>query len=163
MAALLGEWAEALGLPAVEATRWRAAGHLHDALKGADSGTLRRLAGDELAAPLLHGVACAARLREEGVTEEPLLLAIGYHTTGHPRFTRLGEYLYLADFLDPGRRDPDGLRASLRDRLPVEHREVLLEVTARRIGHLLDARLALVSLTVEFWNRLVGERRGEVG
>ena len=155
VAALLGRWAEALGLSGIDAARWRAAGQLHDAMKGATEEALERLAGADVPPPLRHGLACAERLRSEGVDDGPLLQAIAYHTSGHPEFGELGESLYLADFLEPGRPDPDSTRARLRERLPCERRPVLTEVVEWRLRHLLEIRTALLPQSVEFWNRLV--------
>lgn len=162
VAALLDEWAAELGLSGADRVRWRAAGRLHDALKAADADSLRPLvpgADGPWPDSLLHGPACAARLRAEGVDDESLLAAVAHHSTGHPALDDLGRYLYLADYLEPGRSaDPD-LCGALRARLPSDRRAVLREVAARRIGGLLERGLPILPTSIEFWNRLVGEAR----
>lgn len=159
VAELLDEWAAELGLPETERIRWRAAGRLHDAMKDADPAMLRTFVPDDGPWPdsLLHGPACAAKLRAEGIQDEDLLAAVTHHSTGHPALDDLGRYLYLADYLEPGRpSDPEG-RAALRARLPGERRSVLREVAARRIAGLLRRGLPILPPSIEFWNRLVGE------
>src|SRR5690606_8966546 len=52
---------------------------------------------------VLHGPAAAARLAEEGVTDEPLLTAVAWHTLGHPDLDLRGRCLYIADYIEPGR------------------------------------------------------------
>lgn len=157
VADLMGGWAEELGRSPRDRIRWRAAGLLHDALKGDDPDELRILAGRDWPAPLRHGPALAARLRSEGVRDEELLVAVAYHSVGHPSFGELGQYLYLADFLDPGRRFRRARRRALRERLPGHREAVLVEVAALRLGRLLRDRRAILRESVEFWNRLVGE------
>lgn len=136
VAALLREWAAALGLPADEAARWVAAGYLHDALRDADPDALRAEVPAEfrdLPGKLLHGPAVAERL--DGQADEELRDAIRCHTLGCPRFGTLGRALYLADFLEPGRTFSPEWTASLRGRMPGELGPVLREVVEARIGH----------------------------
>lgn len=42
-----------------------------------------------------------------GVTDEVVLDAIRYHTTGRPHMTRLDKILYLADYIEPNRELPN--------------------------------------------------------
>lgn len=149
----MADWAASLGLEENERIRWAAAGHLHDALKDAPAADLLPLTDAGWPDPLLHAPACAMRLREDGVRDEDLLLAISYHSTGHPEFGLLGEYLYMSDFLDPGRRFLVPERERLRLRLPTERRAVLLEVLRYRIIALLDHRSFVVPASLELWNR----------
>ncbi|MDO4289379.1 MAG: nicotinate-nucleotide adenylyltransferase [Eubacterium sp.] len=56
---------------------------------------------------LLHGPVGAAVARDEyGVTDEAVLGAIRYHTTGRAGMSRLEKIIYLADFIEPGRDYP---------------------------------------------------------
>jgi HD superfamily phosphohydrolase YqeK len=140
VAALLEEWAAALGLPEPEADRWRAAGWLHDALRESPPERLRPLvppAFRELPPKLLHGPAAAERLA--GQADPELLDAIRYHTLGSPRFGRLGRALYLADFLEPGRTYRPEWTAALRARMPREMDAVLREVVEARVRHVRES------------------------
>lgn len=157
VADLMGSWAETLGRPEEEALRWRAAGLLHDVMKGDDPDELRIWAGEDWPEPLLHGPAIAARLRAEGVRDDELLMALSHHSVGHPAFGELGQFLYLADFLDPARRFRKRRRAALRERLPEQRGEVLVEAVALKLGHLISDRHAILPVSLRFWNRLVGE------
>lgn len=47
--------------------------------------------------------------REYGVQDEPVLKAILYHTTGRPDMTMLEKIVYLADYIEPGRKPIPGL------------------------------------------------------
>jgi 2-amino-4-hydroxy-6-hydroxymethyldihydropteridine diphosphokinase len=151
----MSSWATSLGLGDDEIVRWTAAGHLHDALKDAPVASLELLAGSEWPEPLLHAPACATRLRADGVKDEELLLAIAYHSTGHPEFGLLGDYLYMADFLEPGRRFMASERQALRERLPSDRDAVLREVLRHRIMLVLDQGAPVLPASLLLWNRVV--------
>lgn len=159
VSALLGEWAQTLGLSEDEQLRWASVGYLHDALRDADPEALRSLVPTELAGlpdRLLHGPAAAERLRREGVQDHELLHAVAFHTLGHPGLRRLGRALYLADFLEPGRDFLNEWRTELRGRMPTDLHGVTLEVAEARIHNLVKRHLSLRPETVGFWNDLVG-------
>lgn len=156
VAGLMAKWASEQGRSPEDCVRWRAAGLLHDALKDVDSDDLRGWAELDWPEPLLHGPAVAARLRSEGVRDEPLLRALAFHSVGHPSFDNLGKFLYLADYLDPGRQFRKEARDRLRDRLPVDGEAVLRDVAAMRLVHLIETRRPLLSESIDFWNHLAG-------
>jgi len=160
VARLMRKWAKTRGLRKADRIRWRAAGLLHDGLKGVDPDRLRDAfkLGREWPDPILHGPACAKRLRQDGVTDRPLLRAIAHHTTGHPKLDLLGESLYVADYLDPGRRSRRDRRRALRARMPEEHMDVLADVVAAKIATLLERRLQIPDVTVQFWAGMTDER-----
>lgn len=56
---------------------------------------------------LLHGPVAAALLLEQGlVTDRAVLQAIAVHTTGRAGMSLLEKVIYLADYVEPGRRFP---------------------------------------------------------
>ncbi|TVP76275.1 MAG: HD domain-containing protein [Gemmatimonadales bacterium] len=157
--AVMGSWASELGLPDHEVGRWRAAGLLHDVLRDADPDGLRRELGPplgELPPAILHGPAAAARLQALGVTDEPLLEAIRWHTLGDPGLDRLGRALYCADFLEPGRRRDRTWREGLRYRFPLDEDGVLVAVTRERTAHQEAASGELHPRTRAFRERVLG-------
>lgn len=150
---LLWAWSGTLGLDRPTRIRWRAAGLLHDALKDASPALLRPEVEDAAAWPdsLLHGPACAHRLRAAGVEDASLLTAIAFHTTGHPDFGALGQALYMADYLEPGRRHLATDREAARRRMPRAWRAVLGDVATAKIAHLLDRHIPIPATTAGFW------------
>ncbi len=164
VAGLLDEWAGALRVGAEERARWRAAGFLHDVLREATPADLRSRVPVELRSlpgPLLHGPAAAERLRDEGIVDEAFLRAIAFHTIGHPDLDAMGRALYCADYLEPGRRDPDGWKGKRRARFPKRPDFVTFEVLRSRIRSILDAERPLPAATVAFWNQGVdGDAKG---
>lgn len=163
MAGLMEEWAEVRGLGQTDRLRWRAAAFLHDALRDAELADLESWVEDRDWPPAtLHGPACAARLEEEGVDDEPLLRAVRFHTSGHPAFDPLGDHLYLADYLEPGRDFRPEERRNLRRRVVEEPRRVLLSVIRTRLEHLLTVPRAILPETVAYWNSRLEEGAAEV-
>jgi HD superfamily phosphohydrolase YqeK len=159
VADLLGEWAGVLGLDGAETMRWRAAGYLHDALRDADPDELRPLVPQtfrHLTGKLLHGPAAAEKLRQDGVTDEGLLCAIAYHTIGHASFDELGRALFVADYIEPGRKFEPARLAKLRGRMPADRDAVLVEVLRSRIERLLGEGRGMRAETAAFWQSVGG-------
>lgn len=154
---LVAEWTDALQLNHAEKNRWLHAAWLHDALRDELPEVLRERVDADFADwpdALLHGPACARRLREEGEADEGVLRAIAYHTVGHPALDDAGRALYIADYLEPGRTfDPVG-RARLRARMPQDRDEVLLQVLGSRISHMINSQRKLRGETLAFWNSI---------
>jgi predicted HD superfamily hydrolase involved in NAD metabolism len=163
VAELLGQWAEALGLSADDRLRWRAAGILHDALREAPPEELRPLVPEALrnvAPKLLHGPAAAARLRADGIEDEALLSAIAWHTIGHPALDVLGRALFIADYIEPGRKYEPSRLAVLRARMPAGMDAVLRTVLHARIERLLAEGRPVRAETAAFWNVVNGAGSG---
>ncbi len=142
--ALLDAWAVEAQLPADEASAWHDAGRWHDALRDAPLEAMRAV-GEPLGLPpqAWHGAAAAERLEEEGETRTHVLEAIRWHTVGSADWAPVGRALYCADFLEPGRGDPDGVRAALVARFAREPDAVFDAVLARRVAHARHAGLPL--------------------
>lgn len=160
VAALMAEWARALGLSTDEVARWTAAAVLHDALRDAEPDELRLevpAAFAELPGKLLHGPAAAERLA--GQADDEVRDAVRFHTLGSPRFGTLGRALYLADFLEPGRTFEPAWTESLRCRMPGEMEAVLREVVDARIGHVARNGGILHPETMAFHAQVEGEAR----
>lgn len=141
---LLGQWAEALRVPANERDRWLRAGWLHDALRDAP-----------LVNEYAHGPMAADRAQREGERDRGVLDAVRYHSVGYAGWDEAGRMLYMADYLEPGRAFDRPERAALAERVPAERESVLREVAARRITGALRSGWVLTAETVTFWNALV--------
>ena len=44
--------------------------------------------------------------KEVGITDPEILQAITYHTSGHEKMTMLDKVIYVADYIEPGRKFP---------------------------------------------------------
>jgi HD superfamily phosphohydrolase YqeK len=156
VAALVGDWAVAGGVPDAERDRWLRAAYLHDALRDADQDLLARLVPDAWGVPALrHGPAAACKAREEGEMDAGVLDAVHYHSVGYVRWDRVGRMLYLADYLEPGRPFQHAERRALAERVPHDPDGVLEQVVAARLRWDIAAGRPLIGESVAFWNALV--------
>lgn len=154
--ALLDRWAAEMHIADDERETWHDAGVLHDALRDADDTTLRRLAGatfgDDAPVEILHGPAAAEHLARGGEARHALLDAVRFHTVGHGGWARTGQALYMADFLEPGRKFMQVDRAWLAAQVPHDFAGVFRQVVRMRLEWSLREGKQLYPPTVALWN-----------
>ena len=152
--ALLDAWSAGLGLSKPEAAAWHDAGRLHDALRDAPESVLRDLAGDVpgYTLEMLHGPAAAERLRTDGESRVDVLEAIRHHTVGSVAWGRLGRALYMADYLEPGRKFSRGDREYLAAQVPHDFDGTFRQVVRARLEWSLREGMRLYPETVQLWN-----------
>ena len=151
--ALLNDWSSRMQLRSEEAAAWRDAGWFHDALRDADERTLRAMTG-ELYAPLglLHGPAAALRLEAHGEHRLDVIEAVRWHTVGNANWTRTGKALYMADFLEPGRKFMQADRAFLARLATTAFDEVFRTVVRMRLEWALREGKGFARETVALWD-----------
>lgn len=60
--------------------------------------------------PLIHAKAGSVLAKTKyGITDEDILNAISYHTTGRPNMSLLEKIVYIADYIEPGRKHAENL------------------------------------------------------
>ena len=129
------------------------AGLLHDALRDAPDAQLRELSGDATSpVELLHGPAAATLLARNGETRTELLDAIRWHTLGSAAWGRVGRALYMADFLEPGRKFAAADRAFLAAHVPSDFDAVFRQVVRMRLEWSLREGKELFPQAVTLWN-----------
>lgn len=155
VATLVGWWADAMKTPPADRERWLRAVYLHDALRDAPDTLLKSLTDDRWLSPaLLHGPAAAEYAARHGERDRGVLDAVRFHSVGYAGWDRVGQMLYLGDYLEPGRKFRDEERAALAALVPADPRAVLKEVAAERLHWIVASGWPLVAETVEFWNAL---------
>ena len=151
--ALLDRWATDMHLDAVEAAAWHDAGRLHDALRDAPETDLRAIVPDPaLPCGVLHGPAAAVRLAADGERRASVLEAVRWHTVGSPDWDRTGRALFMADFLEPGRKFMVQDRAFLASQLPHDFDAVFRQVVRMRLEWTLREGKGVFPQTVALWN-----------
>ena len=151
--ALLARWATEMNVSLRERAAWIDAGRFHDALKDAPERELRALAGDLSFEPeMLHGPAAATRLERDGEQRMGMLDAVRYHTVGYLHWDRTGHALYMADFLDPGRKFSRRDRSFLAAQVPGDFSGVFRQVVRARLEWSLHEGHSLFPETVALWN-----------
>ena len=150
---LLLQWARDLELEAATTAMWRDAGLWHDALRNANEQTLRSLTSDTVRpAELLHGPAVAAKLERAGERRLELLEAIRWHTVGRHPWGQTGRALYMADFLEPGRKYARVDRAFLAEHVVHDFDGVFRQVVRQRLEWAVREGHCIYPETVELWN-----------
>lgn len=141
----------------------RLAALLHDCAKGLSRfHLLKRLETSDIVVddmersiePLLHGPVGAIIAQEDfGVTDEAILQAIRFHTTGSPDMTLLDKIIFLADYIEPNRVCPgiEEVRAKAQEDLDqavvlAAGRTIIYEISRNNLVHLrtLETRNALL-------------------
>lgn len=152
--ALLDEWARALKLPRDVAAEWHDAGVYHDALRDATEKELLALAPSlpDYTGGMLHGPASAARMIQDGERRQELLDAVRFHTVGSERWGRLGRALYMADYLEPGRKFSRTDRAYLAAHVPHDFDATFRQVLRARLESSLREGQRLYPEAVALWN-----------
>jgi len=152
---LLRAWGAAMRLGADEANSWIDAGAWHDALRDASDEELREITGDqETPAALLHGPAAARRLEADGEKRRDVLDAIRYHTIGSANWGRTGRALYMADYLEPGRKFSREDRFFLAAQVPHSFDAAFRQVVRFRLDWSVREGNHIFPETVALWNSL---------
>ena len=152
---LLRAWAAAMRLDADEANAWTDAGAWHDCLRDAPESMLRQITNDhETPEALLHGPAAATRLAVDGEKRQGVLDAIRYHTVGSAKWDRTGKALYMADYLEPGRKFSKEDRFFLAAQVPHSFDSVFRQVVRFRLDWSVREGNHIFPETVALWNSL---------
>ncbi|AJO19139.1 bis(5'-nucleosyl)-tetraphosphatase (symmetrical) YqeK [Bacillus paralicheniformis] len=106
---------------------------------------------------LWHAPAGAALVKTEvGITDEDILSAIRFHTSGRPNMTLLEKVIYVADYIEPGRRFPgvEEVRTLAEEDLDL----ALIEALKNTMTFLISKNQAVYPETVATYNALVNDR-----
>jgi HD superfamily phosphohydrolase YqeK len=160
VAGLLARWADERRVGAAEAARWRRAALLHDALRDAPEEVLRGYCARPERWPrsIWHGPAAAAAARRDGERDKGVLTAVHYHSLGYAPWDDAGRFLFLADYLEPGRAHERPALDALAARVVAEPETVLREVAAIKVRWLLHIGRPIPRETWDFWNSLAAGR-----
>lgn len=153
--ALLVAWGDVMAVDRPELDRWLRAAAFHDAVKDAPRAMLRDLATDAWGLDKLrHGPAAAELARRHGERDQGVLDAVRYHSVGFAGWDRVGRMLYMADYLEPGRRHQPAELRELAPQVPSNPDHALRSVAQARIVYHVHRGNPLLRDTVEFWNAL---------
>ncbi|MDA7026868.1 bis(5'-nucleosyl)-tetraphosphatase (symmetrical) YqeK [Bacillus sp. CLL-7-23] len=103
---------------------------------------------------LWHAPAGAILVKKEaGITDEDVLSAIKYHTSGRPNMTLLEKVIYVADYIEPGRSFPgiEEVRTLAETNLDL----ALIQALKNTIIFLLTKNQAVFPMTIATYNTLI--------
>jgi HD superfamily phosphohydrolase YqeK len=103
---------------------------------------------------VLHGPAAAERLVRDGERRAGVLDAVRWHTVGCAGWDRTGRALFMADFLEPGRKFMQADRAFLAEQVPRDFDGVFRQVVRMRVEWTVREGRGLFPQTAELWNSI---------
>lgn len=142
----------------------RLAAILHDLAKFEPEEQMRQIVrdnhlGDHLVAwggEIMHGPIAAWRAKHElGVTDEDVLNAMRFHTTGRAAMGRLEQVIYVADMIEPNRKF-DGVER-LRDIAQQDLQQGFKACLLHSLQFLLSTEQAIHTQSIECYNFYFGE------
>lgn len=140
------------------------AGILHDYAKYWSSEQMKRLMEEDAEARdvlaygrnLWHAHAGALAVEADlGVRDPDILNAIRYHTSGRAGMSLLEKVIWLADYIEPGRRFPgvDTVRELAEKRLE----DAMVQALAQTIQFLVQKRRMVYPMTIEAYNDVISQ------
>ena len=97
--------------------------------------------------------------QEAEVLDSEIIDAIRYHTTGRPDMALLEKIIYIADYIEPGRRFP-GVE-EVREMAKKDLNLAIIQALKNSIGFLMKKNQPVFPLTIHTYNDLVNkEARG---
>ncbi|WP_332633429.1 bis(5'-nucleosyl)-tetraphosphatase (symmetrical) YqeK [Halalkalibacter flavus] len=110
--------------------------------------------GDEL----LHAPCGAYFVKDEvGIDDKEILDAIYYHTTGRPEMTLLEKVVFLADYIEPGRKFK-GVD-DVREIAKVSLDDAIIQALENTIGFLMKRRQRVYPDTLATYNHLIKQKK----
>lgn len=101
---------------------------------------------------LLHaGVGSFLAHDKYGVDDEDILNAIRYHTTGRPNMSRLEKIIYIADYIEPGRKHAANL-PQIRRMAFQDLDMTMVKILEDTLAYLSSADGKVDSMTAEAYN-----------
>ncbi|MFC0473427.1 bis(5'-nucleosyl)-tetraphosphatase (symmetrical) YqeK [Halalkalibacter kiskunsagensis] len=138
----------------------------HDYAKFRDKEEMKRLVEEKLSDKsclgfgdeLLHAPCGAYFVEHEvGLTDQEILNGIRYHTTGRPDMTLLEKIVFLADYIEPGRKfkGVEDVRKLAKKDLD----EAIIQVLENTIAFLMKRRQLVFPDTLATYNQLITNKR----
>ncbi|MFC0557984.1 bis(5'-nucleosyl)-tetraphosphatase (symmetrical) YqeK [Halalkalibacter alkalisediminis] len=138
----------------------------HDYAKFRDKEEMKRLVREKLndksflnyGEELLHAPCGAYYVEHEiGITDDDVLNAIRYHTTGRPDMTVLEKVVFLADYIEPGRHFK-GIE-EVRELAKQDLDQAVIEALKNTTSFLMRRNQLVFPDTIATYNQLIEEKR----
>ncbi|MCI2803043.1 bis(5'-nucleosyl)-tetraphosphatase (symmetrical) YqeK [Staphylococcus pettenkoferi] len=137
------------------------AGILHDYCKYDDLGYMYQIVRQHDLDPnllsfggeILHGPVCAALMKSEyDITDDEILTAIAYHTTGRAQMTKTEKIVFIADYIEPERQIPgvEEIRDMAYNQGSLDH--TIYEISKRTVLYLISNDITVFNTTIESLN-----------
>lgn len=88
------------------------------------------------------------------IKDNEILDAIKYHTTGHPDMSKIAKIIFIADFIEPGRKYKECIDVRKKIRLEMELDRILLLVLEKKLIYLINKDKIIHPFAINLWNKL---------
>ena len=102
---------------------------------------------------ILHGPVCAAIMEADfNVKDEEILLAIKNHTTGRKEMTKTEKLVFIADYIEPGRKTPgvEEIRDMAYNQDSLD--KTIYEISKRTVLFLINKDITVFGATISCLN-----------
>lgn len=149
----------------IDAEKAEIAAILHDSVKYADKEWLRSIIVSEKMNPLLlqfndelwHApVGSFVAKTEFGITDQAILQAIEFHTTGRAGMSKLEKIIYVSDMIEPSRKFPGVER--LREKAEVDLDEAMASCIKHSITFLVEKKQPVFPDSFHCYNDMIQQR-----
>lgn len=102
---------------------------------------------------LLHGRIGASMLKDKfNLRDNEVLQAVRWHTTGHPDMGKLGQILFIADYIEPGRKHiNNSVRAAI---MKMNLNEMTLKILSDQNAYLRDKGYRITDSSMQLFEKL---------
>lgn len=105
---------------------------------------------------LLHGPVTACWLKHDAqYTNDSVIKAVRWHTTGHPKMDKIGKVIFLADKLDPDKIVRFSYLKKVQSLAVVNLDEAIIEYLNKVIAYLLTRKALIHPDSLNFRNHLL--------
>ncbi len=107
---------------------------------------------------LLHGRLGAQMLKNDfGLEDEEILQAVRWHTSGHPDMGKLGQVLFIADYIEPGR---DHINAAFKNEISkLDLDDMTLVILNKQIAYLRSCGYHISSSSMLLHDKLLNTEK----
>lgn len=110
---------------------------------------------------LLHAKAgCYLAKKQFHIRDTDILNAILYHTTGRPQMSQLEKIIYIADYIEPGRKHAPNL-SEVRRMAFQDLDAALLQILNDILGYLKDSDVPIDPMTQETYDYYCAQRTAQ--
>ncbi len=88
------------------------------------------------------------------ITDENILNAIKYHSTGNLKMRNIEKIVFVADYIEPGRKYLSSVKIRKKLKMKMELNELVLLVLEEKIKYLIKLKKNIFKNSIDLWNNL---------
>lgn len=89
------------------------------------------------------------------IKDKQILNAIKYHSTGNLKMGNIGKIIFVADFIEPGRKYLSSVFIRKKMNTSIELDKLVLLVLEKKLVYLINEKKIIHKNSIDFWNKAV--------